>query len=122
MVELGVKAAKKLANSIGFFVPEQEVEEMRFGKSPPAGNYIFTTEQSATIKYSHVVTFEFLYGRRYLTLSGDQKIVPSSYVKGFLNNTEVFYFEVPAPGSFGTGANVWVGLVNCREDSITSTI
>lgn len=117
-----MKAAKKLANSIGFFVPEQEVEEMRFGKSPPAGNYIFTTEQSATIKYSHVVTFEFLYGRRYLTLSGDKKVVPSSFVKGLLNNTEVFYFEVPAPGSFGTGANVWVGSSNCREDSTTSKI
>lgn len=115
-----MKAAKKLANSIGFFVPEQEVEEMRFGKSPPAGNYVFTTEQSATIKYSHVVTFEFLYGRRYLTLSGEKKVVPSSFVKGLLNNTEVFYFEVPAPGSLGTGANVWVALCNRREDFTTS--
>lgn len=119
---MGVKAAKKLINSIGFLVPEQEIEEMRFGKSPPAGNYIFTTDDAATIKYSHVVTFEFLYGRRYLKLSGEKKILPPSYVKGLLNNTEVFYFDVPSPSGLGTGANVWVHLFNHSDDSTTSRI
>lgn len=42
IVDIGLKTLKRVVNSFGFLASDSELEEIRFGRNPPQGNFVFT--------------------------------------------------------------------------------